>query len=145
MLARKNAFIDICKSAIDVLLPPRCLATGEIVDAQGMVNPAVWRQLQFIENPYCKTCGMPFHFEIANDALCANCMEREPVFDAARSAVIYNDASRKMILAFKYGDRLHAVKTFAPWMVRAGQELIEPGRYHHPGAPAQQTPARTAV
>jgi ComF family protein len=29
-----------------------------------------------------------------------------------------------MILAFKYGDRLHAVKTFAPWMLRAGKDLI---------------------
>jgi ComF family protein len=30
-----------------------------------------------------------------------------------------------MILAFKYGDRLHAIHTFAPWMIRAGQELID--------------------
>ena len=30
-----------------------------------------------------------------------------------------------MILAFKYGDRLHAVKTFVPWMMRAGQALID--------------------
>lgn len=114
----------LCRAAVDVLLPPRCLATGEIVDAPGMLSPKVWPQLQFIEAPFCKTCGMPFSFEIANDALCAACMDREPVFEASRSAVMYNDASRKMILAFKYGDRLHAVKTFAPWMMRAGQSLI---------------------
>ena len=125
MPTKNNTILDLCKSAIDLLLPPRCLATGEIVDAPGMVSPEVWPQLQFIESPFCKTCGMPFPFDIANDALCAACMDREPVFDASRSAVIYNEASRSMILAFKYGDRLHAVKTFVPWMMRAGQALID--------------------
>jgi ComF family protein len=128
-MPKTNMLIDLCRSAIDVLLPPRCLATGEIVDAPGMVSPEIWPQLQFIEDPFCKTCGIPFPFEIANDAICASCMEREPVFDATRSAVIYNEASRKMILAFKYGDRLHAVKTFAPWMMRAGQSLINQADY----------------
>ena len=121
----KNAITSIWRTTIDILLPPRCLATGEIVDAQGMVSPTIWPQLQFIEAPFCKTCGIPFSFEIANDALCAACMDREPAFDSSRSAVVYNDASRKMILSFKYGDRLHAVDTFTPWMIRAGQELID--------------------
>lgn len=116
----KNLF----RSAIDILLPPRCLATGEIVDAPGMVSPAVWSQLQFIEKPFCKACGIPFSFEISNDALCVNCLDHPPVFDQARSAVVYNEASRDMILAFKYGDRLHAIHTFVPWMLRAGQDLI---------------------
>ena len=133
LVKQKNALASLWQATIDILLPPRCLATGEIVDAPGMVSPAIWPQLQFIESPCCKTCGMPFSFEIANDApgakasdiLCAACMDREPVFDSARSAVVYNEASRKMILSFKYGDRLHAVHTFAPWMMRAGKSLIE--------------------
>lgn len=109
---------------LDTLLPPRCVATGEIVDAQGMLSSAFWSQLQFIENPFCKICGIPFSFDIANDALCAACIDRPPLFDQSRSAVTYNDASRKLVLSFKYGDRLHAVHTFVPWMIRAGQELI---------------------
>ena len=122
---KNNPFYSLWTTAIDLLLPPRCLATGEIVDAPGMVSPAFWPRLQFIEAPYCKTCGIPFSFDIANDALCAACMDREPVFDQARSAVTYNEASRKMILSFKYGDRLHAIHTFAPWMIRVGQDLID--------------------
>lgn len=117
--------LKILNAAIDLLLPPRCIATGEIVDAQGMVSASVWPQLQFIEAPYCKTCGIPFSFEIANDALCASCIESEPVFDQSRSAVVYNDASRQMILSFKYGDRLHAIHTFVPWMMRVGTVMIE--------------------
>ncbi len=127
VLRKKSAFSRVLTATVDILLPPRCLATGVIVDAPGMVSASVWPQLQFIEAPFCTTCGMPFSFGLApgNDILCAACMEREPVFDAARAAVVYNDASRAMILSFKYGDRLHAVKTFAPWMTRAGKPLID--------------------
>lgn len=51
-------------------------------------------------------------------------MEHEPVFDAARAAVVYNDASRRLVLGFKYNDKLHAAHVFVPWMMRAGAELI---------------------
>ncbi|MFH1158483.1 MAG: ComF family protein [Pseudomonadota bacterium] len=121
---KKPAIFTLWESVIDTVLPPRCAGTGEIVDVQGMVSPAFWSQLQFIESPFCKTCGIPFSFEIANDALCAACMERELAFDLSRSAVTYNEASRKLILAFKYGDRLHSVHTFTPWLIRAGGALI---------------------
>jgi len=124
-LKKKTAFSSLWKAAIDTLLPPRCAATGEIVDAPGMVSPEFWSQLQFIDDPFCKTCGIPFSFDISSDALCASCMERTPLFDQSRSSVTYNEASRKLVLAFKYGDRLHSVHTFAPWMIRAGQELID--------------------
>src|SRR3972149_10734273 len=124
-LKKKPAIPALWEAAIDTLLPPRCVATGEIVDVQGMVSPAFWSQLQFIEYPFCQTCGIPFSFEIANDSFCAACMEREPLFDQSRSAVTYNEASRKLVLSFKYGDRLHSVHTFAPWMIRAGQALID--------------------
>lgn len=125
LTTKKNIFSTLWTSAIDSLLPPRCVATGEIVDAQGMLSPAFWSQLQFIEDPFCKTCGIPFSFNITNDALCAACMDQEPLFDRSRSAVIYNDASRKLVLGFKYGDQLHSVDTFVPWMIRAGQSLID--------------------
>src|SRR3989304_5981144 len=113
-LKKKTAISALWEAAIDTLLPPRCVATGEIVDVQGMVSPAFWSQLQFIEDPFCQTCGIPFSFEIANDSFCAACMEREPLFDQSRSAVTYNEASRKLVLSFKYGDRLHSVHTFPP-------------------------------
>lgn len=109
---------------LDLLLPPRCLGTGEIVDRQGMISPAFWSQLNFIDTPYCRTCGLPFPFATPEGTLCAACIETEPAFDTARAAVVYGDASRQMILDFKYGDRLHAADTFLPWLVRAGGEML---------------------
>lgn len=124
-LKKRNTVSVFLEKAIDMLLPPRCIATGEIVDQQGMISPAFWQELQFIEDPFCITCGIPFSFKTTGETLCVACMDMEPEFDQARAAVTYNDASRKLVLAFKYGDRLHAVHTFTPWMIRAGQELID--------------------
>lgn len=112
------------QDALDFLLPPRCIATGETVAAHGTLSPAFWAQLTFIEEPCCARCGAPFTFQSSQGALCAPCMESPPVFDAARAALLYTDASRKLVVDFKYADKLHAVDTFAPWLLRAGAGLI---------------------
>ena len=121
---RSSALGRFCLQAVDLLLPPRCLGTGEIVDSQGMITPACWSQLNFIDAPYCNCCGLPFSFGATADMLCAACLDDEPQFDTARACVIYNDISRQMILDFKYGDRLHAVDTFLPWLQRAGAGML---------------------
>lgn len=121
---QKQGLGPLLQAALDLLLPPRCIATGEIVDAPGTVSPSFWSQLAFIESPCCSTCGAPFAFEAPAGTICAGCMEAEPVFGRARSAVIYNDASRRLVIDFKYGDKLHFAKTFAPRMQRAGAELL---------------------
>ena len=43
----------------------------------------------------------------------------------ARSAVLYDDASRPLILSFKHGDRMHLHMTFGPWLKRAGAEFLQ--------------------
>jgi len=109
---------------LDLLLPPRCLGSDEIVDRPGTLAPAFWREMVFIEAPFCACCGLPFSIPVEGEMLCASCLEEEPAFDAARAAVAYNDASRQLILGFKYGDKLHAVDTFTPWLLRAGEKLL---------------------
>lgn len=125
MMSFSLKILKTLQTALNLVLPPRCIATGEIVDAQGMLSAAFWPELQFIEAPFCSVCGIPFSFGVEGVILCAVCLERPPLFDKARAAVVYNDASRQLVLGFKYGDRLHAVDTFVPWMIRAGQELID--------------------
>ncbi len=127
--AQATTLRQMARRAIDLILPPRCAGTGEIVEAPGLLTPAFWQELAFVEAPFCQTCGLPFAHDHGGMALegmlCASCLADEPQFDRARSAVIYNDASRKLILGFKYGDKLHVIKTFMPWMMRAGRELLD--------------------
>lgn len=62
---------------------------------------------------------------MAGEVLCAGCVKERPVFEKARSALVYNDASRDLILGFKHGDKIHAVATMTPWLKLAGAELWE--------------------
>lgn len=110
---------------INLLLPPRCPVSGEIVDRQGALSPDVWRALTFIEEPCCQQCGLPFAFRVETGALCAPCLAKPPVFQQARSAMVYDDASRELILAFKHGDRLESVPVLIPLLRRAGTSLLD--------------------
>lgn len=110
-------------AALDALLPPRCLGSGKIVDSPGMLDAAFWAELAFISAPACARCGLPFSFSVAEGSLCAACIDTPPDFDMARAAVVYNDASRQLILDFKYGDKMHAVDTFLPWLSRAAAPM----------------------
>lgn len=112
------------RAAVDTLLPPRCLGSGKIVDAPGMLDAGFWGELAFVSAPACVCCGLPFSFAVTEGSLCAACIDTPPEFDKARAAVIYNDASRQLVLDFKYGDKLHAVATFLPWLRRAGAEML---------------------
>jgi ComF family protein len=116
--------VNVAKKCIDVLLPPRCIITGRPVDRQGAIAPEAWQSLSFIGDPLCHCCGAPFGFEADTKALCGACLERRPVYNRARAALAYDDASRTMILRFKHADQIHAVHTFVPWLRRAGADLL---------------------
>lgn len=128
-MANYSRYIELFKTVLDTILPPRCVGTGKIVDIQGSISPDFWSELNFIEKPFCKTCGLPFSFDVGEDCLCANCLDTPPEFDKTRAAVVYNDASRKVILAFKFKDKTHYLHTFVPWMMRSGAELIKTADY----------------
>ena len=120
----KDKVRKIAGKAVDFLLPPLCPITGDIVDKIGMISPEFWHELSFINDPYCARCGSPFSFD-SGDATCGACLDHPPVYNQGRSALAYNDASRDMILKFKHGDQLHAVKAFTPWLLQSGKSLID--------------------
>ena len=112
---------------LDALLPPQCLACGEIVGEPGALCGPCWAELNFVAAPLCRTCGRPFEVatgEDAEESVCGGCIARPPAFATARAALIYDDASRRLILGFKRADRTHAAPAFARWMARAGANLL---------------------
>lgn len=127
-----NALKKAVEQGIDTVLPPRCVISGEAVERQGMVAAQSWAALNFIAPPYCACCGNPFAFEDHDDPKtmkCLDCLNHSPSYDAVRSALYYDDASKKLVLGFKHGDQTHAVKAFIPWMLRAGQDLLSQTDY----------------
>lgn len=113
---------SVVTSGVDLILPPRCSVTGEIVDVQGMISAVAWADLQFISEPFCEICGIPFEFE--SGSTCMSCIDAPPPYDVSRSALIYNNTSRDLILGFKHGDKTHVVRSFIPWLQKFGAELL---------------------
>jgi ComF family protein len=115
------------RGALNLLLPPLCPITGERVAAPGLLSAKGWLQLQFIDDPVCARCGMPFAHDEGEGAMCAACIAEPPAFDSARAAVLYGDASHKLIVAFKHSDRTELAPLLAGWLARAGRPLFNEG------------------
>jgi ComF family protein len=114
---------------LDWLLPPRCPVTGQLVTENGTVDPAFWKQLSFIEKPFCACCGDPFPTDTAEDFLCTPCLTEKPEFKSARAALRYDDVSAPMILKLKYADSTILAPIFAVWLHRAGEEILRGADY----------------
>lgn len=110
--------------AIDLVLPPRCLACGtEIDDPLGLCADC-WSELRFLGAPCCRCCGFPLPHTSIDAPLCAGCSRESPEYDRARAALRYDGRSGGLILRFKRGGRLEGVPLFARWMHAAGEELF---------------------
>ena len=124
MLSFPTALKRTGGALLDLVLPPRCIACGEEVEAVNALCVACWRKVTFLGEPCCACCGLPFAHELGPGALCGACAEAPPIYNRARSALRYDDGSRGLILAFKHGDRLHGAPAFGEWMRRAGAALL---------------------
>lgn len=114
---------------LDFILPPRCPVSGDIVDSQGMITPNSWKELNFIADPMCEKCGIPFDYDdeaapTTCNKICSDCMKQPPKYGKARSALIYDDASRNLILGFKHADQTHILPAFIPWLERVGEDML---------------------
>jgi ComF family protein len=122
--ASRAAFGRVATKALNLLLPPRCLRCGAMVDTLGSLCAGCWEEIAFLGPPFCAVCGFPFEFEVEEGALCASCTRRRPAYRCARAVFRYDDVSRDLILAFKHADRSDGAPAFARWLVRAGQGIL---------------------
>ncbi len=113
------------EAALGLLLPPRCLVCGGVVEGAGAVCAGCWPEITFLGPPHCAACGYPFEFDPGPGALCAACAAERPSWERARAVIAYDEASRDPVLAFKHRDRIDAAPAFGTWLARAGAELLE--------------------
>jgi ComF family protein len=105
-------------AAVDFALPPRCPACGTIVpEARGFCFDC-WSKLQFLADPCCARCGLPFAFGAGAEAECGRCLAEPPPFDRLRAAVAYGEVARAVALKLKYGGRPGVAETLARFMRR---------------------------
>ncbi|MBV9570083.1 MAG: ComF family protein [Alphaproteobacteria bacterium] len=113
------------KAVLDLLYPPLCLGCRSPVADPRALCGECWKRITFFDGPMCQRCGLPFEVDPGVDSLCISCLAQPPVFDMARAAVAYDDASKGAILALKRTDRLEFANLFTLWLRRAGQRLLD--------------------
>ena len=112
------------RSLADLILPPLAHDSPEATASAGL-TPDAWSRVVFLEAPVCDGCGAAFEADggaFAADR-CAACIAQPYAFARARSACVYDEASRGLILKFKHGDQQQFAGLFARWLGRSAAEL----------------------
>lgn len=104
----------VLEPVADLLFPPRCPLCGEGLSAQSGLCGACWNTLAIPGEPCCATCQRPFSEAQPVGTLCAPCLAHPPAHDGIAAGTLYNDASRRLVLAFKHGNRI----AMAPLLAR---------------------------
>src|ERR1700688_1312004 len=113
----------VLRTALDLALPPLCAACREPVDGKGLC-PACWSKLSFITRPYCERLGIPFVYDPGPGILSMEAIADPPAYRRARAAVRFDEISRPLVHALKYGDRLDLAPMMGRWISHAGRELL---------------------
>lgn len=106
------------RPVVDYALPPRCPGCGLIVDADDAFCLTCWSGMDFLGDPCCSRCGVPFDYDRGAGAECGACLADPPPFDSARAVLGYGDVARTVALRLKYGKRIGLARLIAKQMVR---------------------------
>jgi len=110
---------------LDRLLPPSCFLTGIPVDKAHRLSGPAWASLHFIDAPNCPGCAVPYAVDPGPGHFCANCLADDRPLSRTRAAIVYDDASHRLITALKFGDRLDLAPMLADWMIRCAGPLFD--------------------
>lgn len=96
-----------------------------VLDA-GLVCVECFKQLEFIESPYCQSCARPFVSveETGSNSICLECEDSPLLWHDCRAAFIYNEGFKKLIMPLKYGDQQKPLGFLSQFMYRSAQDLI---------------------
>ena len=129
--AARAGLRKVATAALDLLLPPTCVLCSMSVDAPGLLCGECFDGLSIIGEPCCGCCGAPFElaWHAVEGGLCQRCLDTPPPFERARAALNYDQASRRLILPFKHGDRIEFAATLGRFMATAGTALWRDADY----------------
>ncbi|PPD45628.1 MAG: amidophosphoribosyltransferase [Methylocystis sp.] len=111
---------------LDLVYPPSCLVCRKAVAEHGALCAACWREIAFIERPYCERLGTPFERDLDQPGLISpEAAANPPVFRRARAVARYDsDKARSLAHRLKYYDRLELAEPMGRWMARAGADIL---------------------
>ncbi|NRA98777.1 MAG: ComF family protein [Rhodobacteraceae bacterium] len=119
--------MNFFSNALRAIFPDQCLQCGALVDGSQALCGSCWKETSFITGTVCDACGVPLIGEGDGKDHCDDCLKIERSWGRGRSAIRYEGAGRRIVLALKHGDRTDIAKPAAGWMWLATKPLLKPG------------------
>ena len=131
-------FTALGRSLRELCYPSVCLLCREGLSPFAAVQlcPGCRARIRLIRTPLCQCCGVEFGGS-GGSHLCGACLAKPPYFSRARAILRYDEASAKLVHAFKYRGRTVGKGTFLalasespPLIDLSPPELIVPVPLH---------------
>lgn len=98
---------------VDLVFPPRCPLCGDAIGEQTGLCLSCWNGLAIPGHPCCDLCQVPLPtVSTGATVICPSCLAEPPLHGGIAAGTLYNEPSRKLVLAFKHGNRI----ALAPFM-----------------------------
>ena len=98
---------------------------GDAVESHGALCAKCWSGFNWISNPKCFKCGYPFpaDLDLGPNPMCPHCAAGECDLDYIRSACVYDDVSKNIMLPFKHASKLKYQTIMSRAMINALRDL----------------------
>ena len=117
--------VKIFKRFLDFIFPPLCPICKATVESHGTLCAKCWKSFNWISNPKCFKCGYPFpaDLDLGPKPMCPHCAAGECDLDFIRSACVYDDVSKNIMLPFKHASQLQYQTLMSRAMINALRDL----------------------
>lgn len=114
------------QSALHLIYPSQCISCRDLVEGDNALCGKCWRDTPFISGLTCDKCGTPLPGDDTGEViLCDDCMTIARPWTKGRAAMLYQGNGRKLVLAFKHGDRLDLSHPAGRWLARVAAPLLD--------------------
>lgn len=111
------------QSLLRLAFPPQCISCSAMVEMDGGLCGACWKEAVFLDGLCCDKCGVPLMGD-GDQALCDDCMVIARPWTRGRAALAYQGTGRRLVMALKHGDRQELVAPMVSWLSQSAQDLI---------------------
>ncbi len=101
------------KKVLSLFFPQTCLVCRQIISHEKYFCPDCLEKIQFIREPFCTLCGIPFPSSVPFSHPCADCLSDPPPFSEHRSLWIYEKPVNQLVYGLKYGERFDLLEPLA--------------------------------
>jgi len=121
--------VVICRKffqkVLDFIYPPKCPLCDADVAEHGILCTDCWAAINWIDGPKCSRCGYPFiaGYDFDSNVLCPICASGKNELDWIRSACVYDDASKQVMLPFKHCGKIKYAHFMANAMIWAMRDI----------------------